>query len=245
MNLPVKPHPLLLIVALGGALVACGGGESPAPPPAPVPASSTPAPAAEIKAPAGRYKLDPDHASLIFKIRHLGLADYAARFTRFDATLTLDPQDLAKSSVTATIDPTSVRTDYAGDYRAGHKDSPYQSFEEALAKDAKFLRAGEFPTIEFRSTRVEPQKDGRLQVTGDLTFLGQTHPLTLDVVLVGSMEKHPGSGRGAIGFAATGTLKRSIWGMTELLQYLADDVSLQFDGEFQQADAAEPSGPAA
>src|SRR5450631_4759197 len=68
---------------------------------------------ADIKAPKGTYKNDPLHSSLTFKIDHMGLSHYTARFTKFDATLDLDPAKLASSSVTVNIDPTSVRTDYS------------------------------------------------------------------------------------------------------------------------------------
>jgi polyisoprenoid-binding protein YceI len=187
----------------------------------------------DIKAPKGTYKFDPNHSSLTFKIQHMGLSNYTARFTKFDVTLELDPAKVAASSVSVTVDPTSVRTDYAGDFKAGHKDSPYQTFEEEIAQADKFLNAGKFATITFKSTKVVPTGKG-LRVTGDLTFLGQTHPVTLDATVVGSMEKHPFSGKGAVGFSATTELKRSEWGMTGTQQFLGDNVAIIFDGEFQQ-----------
>src|SRR5687767_14174780 len=63
---------------------------------------------AEIQLPAGRYELDPAHASLVFKVRHMGLANYVARFTRIKAELNLDPDNLAASSLIATVDMSSV-----------------------------------------------------------------------------------------------------------------------------------------
>jgi polyisoprenoid-binding protein YceI len=71
-------------------------------------------------------KSDPYHSSLTFKIDHMGLSHYTVRFTKFDATLDLDPAKLASSSVTVSIDPTAVRTDCSGDFRAAQKDSPYK-----------------------------------------------------------------------------------------------------------------------
>src|ERR1700741_2832646 len=96
---------------------------------------------ADVKAPKGTYKNDPYHSSLTFKILHMGLSNYTARFTKFDATLHLDPAKLDSSSVTVNIDPTSVRTDYSGDFKAGHKDSPYRSFEDEISRDGKYLNA--------------------------------------------------------------------------------------------------------
>jgi polyisoprenoid-binding protein YceI len=199
------------------------------------------APAVALTAPAGTYKLDPNHASLVARVRHFGLADYHVRFTKFDVTLTLDPAKPGGSSLAMTLDPLSVRTDYTGDFRATHPDSPYGTFEERLARDPKFFNADQFPSIGFRSTRVEDLGKGRFRVTGDLSFLGQSRPVTLDAALTGSMEKHPFTGRGALGFTATGSFKRSEWGMTGTQQYLGDEVTLTFDGEFGQAAPQEPA----
>ncbi len=196
-------------------------------------ASANAAKGADIKAPNGTYKNDPYHSSLTFKILHMGLSNYTARFTKFDATLNLDAAKLDSSSVTVNIDPTSVRTDYSGDFKAGNKDSPYKTFDEEIARDDKFLNADKFSTITFKSTKVV-QTGKTLKVTGDLTFLGVTKPVTLLVSVVGSVEKHPFLGKGVVGFSATGTVKRSDWGMTGTQAFLGDDVTIIFEGEFDQ-----------
>lgn len=222
----------LIIVAASLAFAAC----SPSTPPAEQKSAAASPPAmSEIAAPAGTYELDPAHASLSFRVNHLGLANYVARFTRFNVSLKLDPANIAASSVTATIDPTSVRTDYSGDYKAGHANSPYNSWDEDLAQSPKFLNAGAHPQITFNSTRVEQTASGTLRITGDLTLLGQTQPVTLEATVVGS-GLHPFNKRGAIGFSATGSFNRSAFGMTHLLQPLlvGDAVTIQFEGEFQQ-----------
>ena len=69
-------------------------------------------PASTDEVPAGSYKLDREHASLIFRVNHLGFSNYTARFKRFDAKLEFDPRNLAASKVTATVDPDSLETDY-------------------------------------------------------------------------------------------------------------------------------------
>ena len=196
-------------------------------------ASAVAAKGVDIKAPKGSYKNDPSHSSLTFKIDHMGLSHYTARFTRFDATLDLDPAKLTASSVTVNIDPTSVRTDYSGDFKAGHKDSPYKTFDEEVSRGDKFLNADKFGTISFKSTKVVQTAKG-LKVTGDLTFLGVTKPVTLDTEIVGSVEKHPYMGKGVVGFSAHGTVKRSEWGMTGTQAFLGDDVTIIFEGEFDQ-----------
>ncbi len=194
--------------------------------------SKAPAPAA-LAAPAGTYELDPYHSSVSFGISHIGLSNYVARFTKYSATLKLDPTNLSASSVSATIDPASVRTDFSGDYPGTHKGTPYKTFDEALAQDAKFLDAGKFPAISFTSTRVE-QSAGKLKITGDLNFHGVTKPVTLEASVVGSVAAHPFTQKGALGFSATTTIKRSEFGMTEYLKMLGDEVTLRFEGEFHQ-----------
>ena len=104
--------------------------------------------------------------------------------------------------------PTSVRTDYAGDFKAGHKDSPYKTFDEEVVRVDKFLNVDKISTIAFKSTKVV-QTDKTLKVTGDLTFLGVTKPVTLLGGVVGSVEKHPYLGKAAVGFSPTGTAARN------------------------------------
>ena len=186
--------------------------------------------------------MDRNHATLQFRISHFGLSNYVVRFNKFDVALTLDPNDPSASSVTVNVDPTSVHTDYPGDYRAWHPDSPFQSWDEDLAQSPKFFNAAQHPRIAFRSTKVEQLAPGKLRVTGDLTLLGKTHPVTLDATVIGAMATHPFTKRGAIGFSASGTFNRSTFGMTHLLQppLAGDAVTVQFDGEFNQA--AAPAG---
>ena len=199
-------------------------------------------PAVELTAPAGTYTLDPNHASLVGKVQHMNLAPYSIRFTKFDVTFQLDPRKLSASSVEVTVDPMSVRTDYTGDYKGTHKDSPFNSFEEALSTGPMFFNAKQFPTMTFKSTKVVPQGKGRMKVTGDLTLLGQTHPLTLDVTLTGSLAEHPRTKAGALGFSATGSFERSKFGMNiGIGKFLGDAVTVQFDGEFKQQVAPPPA----
>lgn len=195
-----------------------------------------PAKAINIAAPSGDYANDPYHSSLSFSVSHIGLANYVMRFTDFKAILKLDSQNLSESSVTFDIDPTSITTDFDGDYQATHKQSPYKTWEEDLAQSPKFLNAAEHPRITFSSTSVTANPDGTLTVVGDLTLLGQTHPVTLTASVVGDVEKHPFFGFGALGFSAQGTFKRTDFGMTHLTQppLVGDEVTLQFEGEFHQ-----------
>ncbi|GEM_PF-194797 len=197
-----------------------------------------------IQAPSGEYRLDPNHANLTFGLMHLNLAEYIARFAEFDIVLDLDSENLEASSVNVTINPASVKTGFSGDYKATHQDSPYQTWDEDLSQSPKFLNAGEYPSIRFQSTNIETADDGRLQVDGELSFLGQTKPVTMMVEVTGDVPVHPFSGNGALGFNATGKIKRSDFGMMHLLEppLVGDEVTIRFSGELHQvvAQAAVP-----
>lgn len=178
----------------------------------------------EIEAPAGAYKLDPTHASLVWKVNHLGLSDYTARFATFDATLAFDPANVTGSTLEVTVDPTSIKTDYP---------KPEETdFDQKLQTNENFFNAGEYPDITFTSTKIEQTGERTGKVHGELTMLGETHPVTLDVTFNGSMAEHPYADVAALGFSATGTLKRSEWGMDYLIPNVGDEVKLLIEAEF-------------
>ncbi len=178
----------------------------------------------EIEAPAGTYKLDPTHASLIWKVNHLGLSDYTARFTAFDATLAFDPGNITDSRLDVTVDPMSVETDYP---KPKEKD-----FDKKLQTSENFFNAGQYPQIMFTSTKIEKTGERSGKVHGELTMLGETQPVTLDVTFNGSMAEHPYADVAALGFSAEGTLRRSQWGMDYLVPNVGDEVKLLIEAEF-------------
>jgi polyisoprenoid-binding protein YceI len=193
--------------------------------------------AADTGAPAGRYQLDPTHTSLSFSVNHLGLSNYSVRFTNYTATLQFDPAQLGQSSITASIDPGSLRTYYPADYRASHPGSKFTSWDEDLSQSDRFFNAGRFPQITFRSTAVRASGPRKLHIVGELTLLGQTHPVELDATVVGSTASHPMKpGLGAIGFSASGSFLRSTFGMNYLLDppLVGDAVTVRFEGEFHE-----------
>ena len=190
----------------------------------------------KINAPAGQYKLDINHASLSFSVKHLGLSNYIVRFSDYDVRIDLSPDNMQQSSIQVDVNPASVYTGYTGDYPATHPDAEYDTWEKTLAKSDKFFNTGQYPKVSFKSTTVEPLAPGRFRVRGDLTLLGQTHPLTLEAKVVGSVAEHPLTGKGALGFSAHGSFKRSKFGMDYLLEprFVSDRVNVHFEGEFNQ-----------
>ena len=191
--------------------------------------------AAVFKAPSGDYVLDKAHASVFFKVSHVGISQYVMRFTKFDATIKLDAANIANSSVVVTIDPKSISADYPLDYMATHADRGFKSWDEELAMSPRFLNAGQHSEITFRSTQVEQTGPDTARVTGDLTMVGQTHPVTMDVKLIGSTDKHVITKTGALGLEAKTTFDRTQFGMSAMGN---GTVTLEFNGEFNQVVAA-------
>jgi polyisoprenoid-binding protein YceI len=188
-------------------------------------AIATPA-AAQLAAdvPAGTYKIDPTHASLTWKVSHMGLSNYTARFTKLDATLSFDPAKPEASKLEASIDPASLKTDYPFAEKT--------NFDKELIEGAKYFNAGVAKAITFKSTAVKMTGPKTAAVTGDLTFLGVTKPVVLDVTFNGGMKEHPFAKKPAVGFSGTGKIKRSDFGMTHLVPVVGDEVTLLLEAEF-------------
>ncbi len=183
---------------------------------------------AQTAAPAGDYVLDRTHATLQWQGLHNGLSWYTARFTNFDIQLTFDPADVTKSKVAATIDPKSIETDFAKTRPAGNT----TDFNAELANDARFFNAGKFPQITFASTAITRTGENKGKMTGNLTFLGVTRPVTLDVTYIG-FRTYPAPRKPKVGFQAVGTINKTHWGMASGGS-IADDIKIEINAEFTQ-----------
>ena len=180
-----------------------------------------------VTLPAGDYTLDKPHASLTFSVSHMGFSHYTARFTAFDAHMTLDPAHPEKAQLTATIDPLSLDLN-----------APPQGFhDELLGKD--WLDARLTPQWTFTSTRIVKTGAKTAKVTGDFTMHGITRPVTLDVVFNGGYPGLAGMDPHArIGFSAHGVLKRSDFGVRAGIPApgtnlgVSDEVSITLECEF-------------
>ena len=170
-------------------------------------------------APAGEYVLEKSHASIAFKARHMGFADYLMRFNDFDATVMLDPKAPEKSSVTASIKPASLDSN-----------NPKMT-EHTSNKD--FFNVAAFPTISFVSKKIEKTGANTGKITGDLTMLGVVKPVVLDATFIGGGE-HMMMKKYDIGFKATTTIKRSEFGMVYGIPMVSDDISVEINAEFVQ-----------
>ncbi|MEL6662596.1 MAG: YceI family protein [Pseudomonadota bacterium] len=233
----------LIAGAAGLALIAaCGGNEAPAE------AQDTAAPAAAPAAPdeitldasladvsAGAYSLERNHAFLEFAVGHSGgISDYIVHFGDFDADLTFDPENPAASTLSVTVNPMDLIVNYPGDYKAGHADSGFDTWAEDMARNERWLNADNYPEITFTSTDVALTGSNTGTVTGDLTFLGTTQSVTLDVTYNGNANTPWFGERDLIGFNAVTTINRSDYGMSAAIPNISDEVTISFSGEFLQ-----------
>ncbi|MBK8023589.1 MAG: YceI family protein [Chloroflexi bacterium] len=144
------------------------------------------------------WTLDKAHTTANFSARHMMVATVHGRFAAPTGTINFDPANPTAASVEATIDATTLTTDLAD--RDGHLKSP------------DFLDVAKYPSITFKSTKVEPQGQDTAKVTGDLTIRGVTRPIVLDVEFLGTA-KDPWGGHRA-GFSATARINREDFGLT-------------------------------
>jgi polyisoprenoid-binding protein YceI len=188
--------------------------------------------------PAGDYKVDKAHTTLIFRVNHLGFSHYTARFRRVDAQLHFDPRNLAATQLTATVDARSIETDYP---------DPKYDFNAELQGE-QWLNAAKFPEITFRTTQVEDLGNNALRVHGDLTLRGVTKPIVLDATYNGGYAGHPMDPQARVGFSAHGVLRRSDFGISGGIPVagtnmgVGDQVAVTIESEFNgpPAPKAEP-----
>jgi polyisoprenoid-binding protein YceI len=186
-------------------------------------------PAATANIPAGVYALDRTHASLIFRVNHLGFSHYTARFKRFDARLQFDPANLAGSKVVASVDADSLETDFP---------DPARLDFNAVLKGATWLNVAQFPRMEFESSRIDVTGLNTLRIHGNLTLHGVTRPIVLEAVFNGGYAGHPMDPNARIGFSAQATLKRSEFGIAYGIPApgttmgVGDEVNVVIEAEF-------------
>jgi polyisoprenoid-binding protein YceI len=165
---------------------------------------------------AGTYKLDKNHASAIARIGHGGGFSYSTvRFGIDEGTLTWDPAKPENSKLMVTVDMTP-------------RYDPIVYGQDL--KGTNFLNLAQFPKATFTSTSIRRTGPTTGVITGDLTFRGQTHPVTIDASLVGAGK----TARGAptIGFTGVMHVKRSEFGFNFLQGPIADNIDVTVDGEF-------------
>jgi polyisoprenoid-binding protein YceI len=170
---------------------------------------------------ASTWNVDPMHSHASFSVRHMVISNVRGEFQKVSGAAKLDEKDLAHSSVEATIETASVDT------RVAKRDEDLRS--------PNFFDVTKYPTITFKSTKVEKAGQGKLKVTGDLTMHGVTKPVVLDVVGPSAEIKDPW-GNTRRGISASTKINRKDWGlsyskMIEAGPVIGDDVAIEIEAE--------------
>jgi len=186
--------------------------------------------AAALSQPAAansNWQIDPAHSSAQFSVRHLAISTVRGAFSKVTGSVVFDDKDVSRSTVEVTIDANSVDT------RVPDRDNDLRS--------EKFFDVAHYPSITFKSRKVEQLAPGKLKVTGDLTIRGTTKEVVLDVEGPTAPMKDPwGNTRTAAN--ATTKINRQDFGVKWNATLdnggvvVADDVSIVIDVELVKKD---------
>ena len=167
---------------------------------------------------AEKYDIDPAHSAVIFSWNHFGFSNPSARFDKIEGSVQLDKADLTKSSVSVTLPLEALDTGVA-------------KLDEHL-KSPDFFDAAKYPTITFKSTKVEKG----LKITGDLTVHGVTKPVTLNAKVnkIALFEMGPYKAQAA-GFDAETVIKRSDFGVNKYVPNVSDEIPVRITLDAKQA----------
>jgi polyisoprenoid-binding protein YceI len=152
----------------------------------------------DLAALTGDYTIDASHSTIGFVARHAMITNVKGGFLDFSGALHLDGTDPSRSTATLDVKMDSIDTGSAD--RDGH------------LKSADFFKTDEFPVMTFRSTQAEALGGDDYRITGDLTILGVTKPLTIDLEFNGAAKDPFGNER--VGFEGKAEILRSEWGLT-------------------------------
>lgn len=173
------------------------------------------------------WEIDPLHSQVTFSVRHLMVSTVKGQFKVLSGHLHIDEQNTANSWVDAQVDVSSIDT--RDERRDGHLKSP------------DFFDAANYPTLTFKSTKVESLGGNEYKVTGDLTLHGVTKPATFKA-------EYAGQGKSPYGFqvaglSATTKISRKEWGLNwnQTLEsggfMVSDEVKIEIDLEAAYKDA--------
>ena len=144
------------------------------------------------------WQIDPNHSTIQFSARHMMITTVRGQFERFSGTVDADEQDPTHARVEIEIDATSLNS--------------HNAQRDSDLRGPNFLDVEHYPTISFKSTRIEQIDDAHGRMTGDLTIHGETHDAVLDVEYTGQAKSPWGTT--VAGFNAHTKLNRKNWGLT-------------------------------
>ncbi len=178
---------------------------------------------------ASTWEADTAHSSANFSVKHLGISNVSGTLGDVTGKVEVDDKDITKSKIEATVDLKGINT------KMGKRDDHLRSPD--------FFDVEKFPSLSFKSTKVEKGEGNKLKVTGDLTIHGVTKPVTLDGELTAEVA-NPFSGAKTRGFSGTTTLNRKDFGLTwnKTLEagglLVGEDVKVFVETELVKKDAA-------
>lgn len=162
------------------------------------------------------YQIDPTHTATVFTWDHFGFSTPSGNFSNIQGTINIDEKKPANSSVNVTIPLSSINTNV-------------KALDEHLMA-ADWFDAAKYPTITFKSTKVETQDKKNFKITGDLTVKGVTKPVVLDAVL-NKQGPHPMTKAATVGFNATTSFDRSAFGIAGFLPNVGDKITVNITTE--------------
>lgn len=180
--------------------------------------------AAPANAQVEQYELDKVHTQIFFSVSHLGFSHSHGRFLDFDGHFTFDRTKPENSNVEVKI-------------RTNGLEMNDNAWNEHL-KGKDFFNVAQYPEMNFKSTGIKILTDKTADITGDLTMMGVTKPVTLHVTYNKS-DKFPFGDHYVSGFSATGMLKRSDFGMKGFIPAVSDEVELMIEVEGIRKDSGE------
>lgn len=165
---------------------------------------------------AADYVIDTNgaHASINFKVSHLGYSFIKGRFNTFSGDFSYDPADVSAGQIRVNVDTTSLDSNHA------ERDKHLRS--------ADFINAGKFSEARFVSTSVMDKGNGQLTVNGDLTLHGKTSPIAIDASFIGEGADPWGGYRA--GFVGETTLQLSDFGIQAMGMVKTVDMELHIEG---------------
>lgn len=174
--------------------------------------------AAPLLAAPATFRIDPEHFAIVFRSGHMGYEKLMGMFTKATGEFVYDEKTRQLSSGVVEVQAASVFTNHQG--RDDH------------VRSADFLDAEKYPVIRFVAKSYQASGDAEGTLRGDLTLLGQTHPVEVKVRLNKSAKYPFGHGKHTLGVSASARLLRSQWGMTYgVPRMVGDEVELMFEFE--------------
>lgn len=168
---------------------------------------------------AGQYTVDPDHASVLWKINHLGFSTFVGRFNDIEASLDFDPENFENSSIEVIINTAGL-------------DINNPEFAEEL-RGSNWFDVENFPQAVYRTTSFVESNGNAFVFDGELTLLGVTAPVTLNVVFNGGGRNFL-TRKYTLGFSGSAQFQRSDFGLSRFTSFgVGDDIELEIHIEFQ------------